>query len=575
MQTPKTAWIVSPPSPETSSLADKAGISLLQARLLLNRGITTAEAAASFLNPSLAGLTHPGMLKDMDAAVDRVMWAARMGRPITVYGDYDADGITATALLVNFFRDLAISVSSYIPDRFQEGYGLNSEAVQAIASNRRGLLVTVDCGTNDREEVELAMSRGLEVIITDHHRADEDFEPICPMINPKRPDCTFPFRGLAGVGVAFFLAVAVRSALRKAGWFRFRGEPDLRKYLDLTALGTVADMVTLLEENRRLVTAGMKVMAASRWPGLLALQERAGVKPERVSPEDIAFRLAPRINAAGRLGKAGIGLKTLLTTDPAEARDLAERLHLMNDRRQELEKRIMDQIESRLPDPADMEDRRTLVIEGNGWHRGVLGIVASRIAVLHHRPVLVLDVRDGLASGSGRSIEGFDLHRALQRLEPLFTRFGGHRQAVGLSLKTRHLDRLRDGLEAVAREELAESDLHPFLRVEAELRPGAVTRDLIDEIQCLGPFGSGNPEPLFLATGLDVIESRVVGDRHLKLLLADEGRQMEAIGFGQAGRHPLAGSRIDAVYHPRINRWKGAENVQLNIQALEPADGSP
>ncbi|MFO7783797.1 MAG: single-stranded-DNA-specific exonuclease RecJ [Thermodesulfobacteriota bacterium] len=572
MQTPKTAWIVSPPSPKASILAGEAGISLLQARLLLNRGITTAEAATGFLSPSLSGLTHPGMFKDMGAAVDRVIWAARRGRPITVYGDYDADGITSTALLVRFFKDLAVSVSSYIPDRFDEGYGLNRRAVQAIAGSRRGLLVTVDCGTNDREEVELAMSSGLEVVITDHHRADENFQPLCPVLNPKRPDCTFPFRGLAGVGVAFFLAVAVRAALRKAGWFRFRGEPDLREYLDLVALGTVADMVPLLDENRRLVTAGMKAMATSTWPGLLALQERAGIKPDRVSVEDVAFRLAPRINAAGRLGKARIGLETLLTSDPTEARDLAERLQFMNDRRQELEKRVLGQIESELPDPAVPEGRRTLVIQGNGWHQGVLGIVASRIAALHHRPVLVLDVRDGLASGSGRSIEGFDLHRALQRLEPLFTRFGGHRQAVGLSLETRHLDRLRDGLEAVAQEELTESDLHPVLHVEAELPPGLVTRDLIDEIYCLGPFGSGNPEPRFLGTGLDVIESRVVGDRHLKLLVADEGREMEAIGFGQAGRHPLAGSRIDAVYHPRINRWKGMESVQLNIQALDPAD---
>ncbi len=573
MHAPKTTWIVTPPSPGVAGLAGEAGISYLQARLLLNRGITSAEAAAAFLSPSLSGLTHPRMLKDMDAAVDRVIWAARRGRPITVYGDYDADGITATALLVRFFRELALSTSYYIPDRFQDGYGLNSRAVQTISHSRRGLLVTVDCGTNDREQVKLAMSRGLEVVVTDHHRTHEDFEPLCPVINPNRPDCTFPFPGLAGVGVAFFLAVGVRAALRKAGWFRFRGEPDLRGYLDLVALGTVADMVPLLEENRRLVTAGIKIMASSRWPGLRALLERAAVKPDRVSVEDVGFRLAPRINAAGRLGKSRIGIETLLTADPAEARDLAERLQLMNDRRQELEKRVLDQVVCGLPDPAGPDDRRTLVIQGGGWHQGVLGIVASRIAALFHRPVLVLDVRDGLASGSGRSIQGFDLHRALQRLEPLFTRFGGHSQAVGLSLETRHLDRLRHGLESAAQEELSESDLHPVLHVEAELQPAEVTKELINEIHCLGPFGSGNPEPQFLGTGLEITESRVVGERHLKLRVADEGREMDAIGFGQADLHPAPGSRIDAVYHPRINRWKGMESVQLNIQAMEPAKG--
>lgn len=573
MHAPKTTWIVNPPSPGVASLAGEAGISYLQARLLLNRGITSAEAAAAFLSPSLSGLTHPRMLKDMDAAVDRVIWAARRGRPITVYGDYDADGITATALLVHFFRELALSASYYIPDRFQDGYGLNSRAVQTISQSRRGLLLTVDCGTNDREQVKLAMSRGLEVVVTDHHRTHEDFEPLCPVINPNRPDCTFPFRGLAGVGVAFFLAVAVRAALRKAGWFRFRGEPDLREYLDLVALGTVADMVPLLEENRRLVTAGIKIMASSRWPGLRALLEGAGVKSDRVSVEDVGFRLAPRINAAGRLGKSRIGIETLLTADPAEARDLAERLQLMNDRRQELEKRVLDQVVCGLPDPAGPDDRRTLVIQGGGWHQGVLGIVAARIAALFHRPVLVLDVRDGLASGSGRSIQGFDLHRALQRLEPLFTRFGGHSQAVGLSLETRHLDRLRHGLESAAQEELSESDLHPVLHVEAELQPADVTKELINEIHCLGPFGSGNPEPHFLGAGLEIIESRVVGERHLKLRVADEGREMDAIGFGQAYLHPSPGSRINAVYHPRINRWKGMESVQLNIQAMEPAKG--
>lgn len=572
MQTRKKSWVVKPPIPNASGLSRDADISPLQAKLLLNRNITTAEAALDFLSPTLAGLNKPDLLMDMEAAVDRVVWAIRGGKPITVYGDYDADGITATALLVRFFSGLAVPVSPYIPDRFKEGYGLNSQAVRSIFDGNPGLLLTVDCGTNDREEVSLARKLGLEVVVTDHHRTDPGFEALCPVLNPKRPDCPFPFRGLSGVGVAFYLAVAVRAALRKAGWFRFRHEPDLRDSLDLVALGTVADMVPLLEDNRRLVTAGLKSMASSRWPGLPALYELAGVMPDRASVDDVAFRLAPRINAAGRLGKARIGLQALLTSNPAEARELAERLHHMNDRRQRLEKRVMAQIESELPDPEDLKDRRTLVIQGSGWHRGVLGIVASRIAVLHRRPVIVLDVMDGMASGSGRSVEGFDLHQALEGLERLFTRFGGHSQAVGLSLETRHLEKLREGLEEAAQKVLSVSDLEPVFHVEAELQPADVTRDLINEIHRLGPFGSGNPEPLFLGTDLNVIEARVVGERHLKLRLSDQGRKMEAICFGQGDRQPMAGTNIDAVYHPQINRWKGNESVQLNIQDLAPAD---
>ncbi len=569
MYTPPTAWNLSPPAVEAPSLARDAGVSLLQAELLLHRGIKTPDAARRFLSPRLADLTPPETLQDMEDAVERILRAARKGLPVTVYGDYDADGLTATALLVRFFSDLGLEAFPYIPDRFKEGYGLNAAAVEAIAADRGGLLITVDCGTGDREVVERALSRGLDVVVTDHHRVPSDFEARCPVLNPKRPDSRFPFRGLAGVGVAFYLAAAVRAAWRKDGRFRSRSEPDLRTYLDLVALGTLADMVPLVRENRLLVSAGMAVMKNSRWPGLLALQDLTGISPDGVCAEDVAFRLAPRLNASGRLGKAGVGLDALLSTNPISARELAARLHALNDRRQDLEQEILADIESNRVQPEIAQERRTLVFSGEGWHQGVLGIVASRITARHNRPTVVLDVRDGVATGSGRSIEGFDLHAALEELEPLFLRFGGHRHAVGLSLETGNLERLREGLEAAARRHLAESDLRPTLRIEAELPVERVTRETIREIQALGPFGSGNPEPLFLAEALDVLESRVVGDRHLKLRVAHNGKEIEAIGFGQGDLHPLTGRRVRAVYCPRVNRWRGAETLQLNIQALE------
>jgi len=573
LQPRRTTWILEEPAPEAAHLARGAGISPLQAQILLRRGIDTPAAARRFLSPRLADLPPPGLLEDMDRAVDRVLRAARKALPITVYGDYDADGLTATALLVRFFTDLDLPAFPYVPDRLEEGYGLNRDAVDRIAETRGGLLITVDCGTGNLEEVRHALSRGMDVVITDHHRVPDDFDAPCPVLNPKRPDCAFPFRGLAGVGVAFYLAAAVRAAMREEGWFRSRPEPDLRPYLDLVALGTLADMVPLLEENRRLVSAGMEVMKASRWPGVLALQALTGVEPDRVSPEDVAFRLAPRINAAGRLGEPRTGLDLLLTSDPVSARRLAERLHTLNDQRQSLERAVLARIESELLSDEAVEDRRVLVLHGEGWHQGVLGIVASRIAVRYGRPTIVLDVRDGIATGSGRSVDGFDLHGALESLDDLFLRFGGHRHAVGLSLEERYIDRLIEGMEAAAIERLAEGDLVPAIRVEAELPLGDVTKETIEEIQRLGPFGSGNPEPLFLAWGLDVLESRVVGDRHLKLRVACGGRELDAIGFDQGHLHPLRGARVSVVYYPRVNRWNGVESLQLNIRVLDPVEG--
>lgn len=573
MQPRRTTWILEEPAPEAPHLAREAGISPLQAQILLRRGIDTPAAARGFLSPRLADLPPPGLLEDMDRAVDRVLRAARKALPITVYGDYDADGLTAAALLVRFFTDLDLPAFPYVPDRLEEGYGLNRDAVDRIAEARGGLLITVDCGTGNLEEVRHALSRGMDVVITDHHRVPDDFEAPCPVLNPKRPDCAFPFRGLAGVGVAFYLAAAVRAAMREEGWFRSRPEPDLRPYLDLVALGTLADMVPLLEENRRLVSAGMEVMKASRWPGVLALQALTGVEPDRVSPEDVAFRLAPRINAAGRLGEPRTGLDLLLTSDPVSARRLAERLHTLNDQRQSLERAVLARIESDLLSDEAVEERSVLVLHGEGWHQGVLGIVASRIALRYGRPTIVLDVRDGIATGSGRSVDGFDLHGALESLDDLFLRFGGHRHAVGLSLEERYIDRLIEGMEAAAVERLAEGDLVSALRVEAELPLGDVTKETIEEIQRLGPFGSGNPEPLFLARGLDVPESRVVGDRHLKLRVACGGRELDAIGFDQGHLHPLRGARVSVVYYPRVNRWNGVESLQLNIRALDPVEG--
>ncbi|MGD8229572.1 MAG: single-stranded-DNA-specific exonuclease RecJ [Desulfobacteraceae bacterium] len=564
-------WKLRSPSPYASNLAHETGIKPLEAQLLINRGITDKSSAISFLTPRLSSLSDPMLLKDMDMGIEMIVSAIENQENIIIYGDYDADGITATALLVNFFSSLGVRVSYYVPHRLAEGYSLNPEAVEKMARNGVGLIITVDCGTTNRKEIEMARERGMKIVVTDHHQIPKDFEPICPVINPHREDSSFPFQGLAGVGLAFFLAVAVRSAFRGQGWFGDRAEPDLKHYLDLVALGTVADMVPLLEQNRILVKWGIERIKASRWPGINAIQEFAVVNGSEVTPYDIAFKFAPRLNAPGRMGSAKIGVEVLTTADLAYARDLAGQLNALNSERQNIEQSILEQIETRVS-MKEMEDRKTLVICGNGWHRGVLGIVASRLVEKYRRPTLVLDIQDGTAVGSGRSIDGFNLHRALERLGYLFERFGGHYHAVGFALDAGNIEALDRELEHLGQKVLSEDDMIPKIHIDAEVSLADLTMQTLRHMKALSPHGSGNPEPIFCSHALQVLDSRVVGERHLKLKVRQEGSVLEAIGFGLSDRYPLHGETIDMVFTPEINEWQGYERIQLRIVDLELAN---
>ena len=561
-------WKLRSPSPDASHLAHQTGITPLEAQLLINRGITDASSARSFLTPRLSSLTDPMLLKDMDMGVEMIVSAIENQEKILIYGDYDADGITATALLVNFFSSLGVQVPYYIPHRLKEGYSLNRKAVDKMARHGVGLIVTVDCGTTNRKEIDLARERGMKIVVTDHHQIPEDFEPVCPLINPHRPDSSFPFKSLAGVGLAFFLAIAVRAALRVKGWFRDKVEPDLKHYLDLVALGTVADMVPLLEQNRILVKWGIETIKASRWPGIKAIGELAAVNGPGVTPYDIAFKFAPRLNAPGRMGSAKIGVEVLTTEDPDRARDLAGQLNALNSERQSVEQGILEQIENRVS-MEDIEGRKTLVIYGNGWHRGVLGIVASRLVEKYRRPTLVLDIQDGTAVGSGRSIEGFNLHGALERLGYLFERFGGHYHAVGFALDEANIGALDRELEDLGQEALREDDLIPKIEIDAEVSLADLTLQTLKHMEALSPHGSGNPEPIFCSHALEVLDSMVVGERHLKLKVKQEGKVLEAIGFGLSDRHPLQGKTINMAFTPEINAWQGYEKIQLKIVDLE------
>jgi single-stranded-DNA-specific exonuclease len=565
MLPPNTVWKLKPPSPLASQLALEAGLTTLQAQLLINRGISNPSQAKSFLCPRLDCMADPMLLKDMDRALAVILKAVEVRKKITIYGDYDADGLTATALLLNFFKCLGIETSSYIPNRLKEGYGLNKEAVETIAADGTGLIITVDCGISNSKEIAFAKSLEMNVVVTDHHQVPQGFAADYPVVNPHRADCPFPFKDLAGVGLAFFLSVAVRTALRKKGWFETLPEPDLKDYLDLVALGTVADRVPLLDQNRILVSSGLGIMGRSRWAGIKAMLKVSGIEDRDITADDLAFRLGPRLNAPGRMDDPGIVVEILTSDDTLLTKDLALRINDANIKRQGVERRILDKIEAKIKKTEGIEDRRALVMFGEGWHKGVLGIVASRLVDKYNRPALVLDVQDGMAVGSGRSIDGFNLYEALSRLGHLFEKFGGHAHAAGFTLKAANLKTLRSELEGLAVKTLKREALVPAIDLDAEVSLGHITFDMVRQVKALGPFGDGNPEPVFLARSLEVAESRVVGERHLKLRVSQGETTLEAIGFGLADKHPLEGKTVSMAFTPELNRWQGYERIQLRI----------
>ncbi len=568
MAPPTPIWKLKPPSPSASQLALEAGLTPLQAQLLINRGISDPSQAKSFLCPRLADMADPMLLKDMDCALAVILKAVEDRKKITIYGDYDADGLTATALLLNFFTCLGIETSFYIPNRLGEGYGLNKEAVETIAADGTGLVITVDCGISNSKEISFAKSIGVNVVVTDHHQVPQGFAADYPVVNPHRADCPFPFKDLAGVGLAFFLSVAVRTALRKKGWFETVTEPDLKDYLDLVALGTVADRVPLLGQNRILVKNGLEIMGRSRCAGIKAMLKVSGIEAPDITSDALAFRLGPRLNAPGRMDDPGIVVEILTADDTLLAEDLALRINDANIKRQGVERHILDKIEAKIRKAGGIDDRRAIVMAGEGWHKGVLGIVASRLVDKYNRPSLVLDVQDGMAVGSGRSIDGFNLYEALSGLGHLFEKFGGHAHAAGFTLKTENLETLKCELEELARKALKHKALIPAIDLDVEVSLDHITFDMVRQMRVLGPFGDGNPEPVFVARSLQVAESRIVGERHLKLRVGQGKTILEAIGFGLADKHPLAGKTIRMAFTPELNRWQGYERIQLRIVDL-------
>ncbi|ABS25535.1 single-stranded-DNA-specific exonuclease RecJ [Anaeromyxobacter sp. Fw109-5] len=551
-------------------LAEALRLHPVAARVLAGRGLADPADAEAFLASRLSELPDPFTMKGMDAAVSRLVQAVEAGERIACYGDYDVDGVTSTALLCGFLRAAGADVVTYTPHRLVEGYGLNTEAVRKLAAQGARLLVTLDCGITSVEEVRAAAALGLDTVVVDHHTVPVELPAARAILNPHQPGCAYPSKGLAAVGVTFALAMALRRTLRERGRFGGgRAEPNLKDALDLVALGTIADVVPLVGANRILVRWGLEAIAKSRRPGLCALKRVAGIaEGGEVTAGQVGFRLAPRINAAGRLDDAGRGVRLLLSDDEATARALAEELDRENAARQEIERRILDEAteDARARVGAGV---RGLVLARDGWHAGVVGIVASRIVERFHRPAVLVALEEGSGKGSGRSIEAFHLYDALAACSGHLARFGGHRHAAGVTVERGSLAAFRAAFEAHAAAQLAEEDLVPRCRIDGWLEERDVTERIAEDLAKLGPFGAGHPEPVFALRGA-ATRARTVGagNAHLKLAL---GRGIDAIGFGMGDRLAACAGPVEAAFTLGFDAWDGARRLQLKLRDVRPA----
>ena len=559
----KRRWKVSPANIELQEfLSRELSILPLTAQLLINRGLVDCDRASSFLRPDLRHLHDPFLMKDMDRAVDRVVKALRDGEKIALYGDYDVDGTTATALLFTFFRELGITPRCYIPHRLREGYGLNIDAIRRLHQEGVRLIITTDCGITNHEEVRVASSLGIDCIVTDHHEVPPRLPPAVAVLNPMRRDCSFPFKALAGVGVAFNLVIALRARLREMGWFKDT-VPNLKRYLDIVSIGTIADMVPLLDENRIFASYGLKELGDSVRPGLRALKDVSGIRNGKVDSWNVAFQLAPRINAAGRMDTAYEAFELLTTEDERRALELATRLDRENLSRQRLEEEIFREALAMLDGKA-MD--KAIVLSREGWHPGVIGIVASRLTERFTRPTVMIAIDGDTGKGSVRGIKGFNVIEGLRACEETLLRYGGHKSAAGLTLERGKIDAFRTLFVDLLNRTLKEEDLVPEVTIDAVVSLDELNPRVVSEIEKLSPFGTGNEEPLLGALDAHIIYSEVVGERHLRCKVRQKGPAHSAIAFGRADLHPISGYGFDIAFYPYMDEWEGLRSLRLRIK---------
>ncbi|MEJ2696866.1 MAG: single-stranded-DNA-specific exonuclease RecJ [Candidatus Sulfobium sp.] len=572
-------WFLNRTNPEfIDYLSKTASVSPVLAQVLINRGIRTAGDVGDFLSSGITALSDPFGLPGMRLAVERVREASRRRERVLVHGDYDTDGLTAAAIMVCALRMIGVEAHYFIPHRMVHGYGFHPQA--AVAANAR-LIITVDCGITSFEASSAAKARGIDVIITDHHEpltatasgkgefdtghGDFVLPEALAVVNPKLMTGDSGLRELAGAGIAFKFA----QALAAAGMPGFSGDAFL-PLLDLAALGTVADVVPLTGENRIILKEGLEYIRNGKRPGIRALKEVSGLGAKEVKAGSLSFTMVPRVNAAGRLGDSGDVVRLLLSEKEDEAADLSAWLDGLNSDRQRIEEQVYQEAAEKL---GPSEPGPVIILSAEGWHQGVLGIVASRMAEKYGRPAFILSVKEGVARGSARSIPAFDICRGLTGCRELLLSFGGHKQAAGLTMKTAHIPEFVRAMKDIMEREVEEDKLVPSLEIDASVRLADVTHALVKELELLEPTGYANPEPLLGTRDLSVVNPRIVGGRHLKLTVRKHSRTMDAIGFGMAALYDDLDSpaAIDAVFTPGINQWNGGRYLQLFLKAVRPS----
>jgi single-stranded-DNA-specific exonuclease len=570
-------WVLREADPQlVANYGHQLKISPLLARMLALRGFADCDAAKTYLSSSLrADLPSPFIMADMEPAVARIVDAIKHKEQIGIWGDYDVDGTTGASVLVSFLREIGAAPIYHVPHRIEEGYGLNVDGLRSLKARGVDLLVTVDCGISNAKEVAAARDFGLDIIVVDHHQPPEEFPPAVAVINPHRKDCAFPDKSLCAAGLAFYLVIGLRAKLRDAGWFKSSAAPDIRHFLDIVTLGTIADMVPLKGVNRTLIKRGLCELATSTRPGVIALKQVAGIGAGNVSAGQVGFRLGPRINAAGRVDY-GIKVVELLTTESSDvAQRIAQELEEHNTERRAIEAQVQGQALAQASEAMSGGARHSLVLAGEGWHPGVLGIVASRMVEKFYRPTVVIGFNDGAGKGSARSIRGFHMVEGFRRCAASLEKFGGHEYAGGLSIKPEQLQSFTDAFENAARQTLSGEQLLPLLEIDAPLEFTEVGLPLMRELEILQPFGVGNPEPVFITTQAEVCERKVFS-AGVRYRLRQGGRVLSGVIFGVGDDYPgLPGETIDVAYRLSENEWNGNTSVELKIAEVRAAAAAP
>jgi single-stranded-DNA-specific exonuclease len=563
--------IASPDSNTLKELAHALNISGTIATLLMNRGFTDPRKAQEFLKPRFDCLADPFLMRDLKEAVERIRLAIERQEKILIYGDYDVDGTTAVVILRKALEMMGARTTYHIPRRFVDGYGMKADVVKEAASDGVKLIISVDTGIKAFDVVEIANALHIDCIITDHHLPDSTL-PLpraLAILNPKRSDCSYPDKHLCGVGVAFKLIQALFKQTDK--------ERFLLSFLKIVAIGTVADVVPLVGENRVFVKIGLEGLQVPANFGLKSLIEICGLNSRVITSSDIGFRLAPRINAVGRMGGGGQVVELFASADEEQSKGLAQEIDRLNRERQLIEEQIFRLAQDRFSAEPALARQWVIVLEGEGWHRGVIGIVATKVSEKYHRPVLVVSTENGVGYGSGRAPKNFNLLRALDSCADLFDRFGGHAQAAGFQIPTRHVEELRRRLNEHAACVITEQDLEPILEVDSELRLSDIDEGLFQEVERLAPFGPANPQPVFVARDLALIaEPRVLKGKHLKFRVEQDGRALDVIGWNMAQRQPVslsAARRVSLAFTIASNSYQGIHALQLVAKDIKTPQG--